>query len=437
MLLLGGISSSARAADGPVANYDYALVGPTPAFIPVLRNDTDTSTAGGQPSTLRIKSVSKPHRGTATIAGSFIVYKPGAFFDDSDFFDYTIVNAAGQEASSSIIIGAWKYVKGTYILNIPPDSGLPNGRVALTVTGPGAYTAAVTLRDSGSIRVWRFSGGTDATGELKLNLGSYGVLALSLSGRGWGNGVQVPAEFRDKAGNIVAQLGLTPPVVYQGLEGKYTLAGNGDQYAGWAVFQIYKSARVTMSGRMSNGKPFSSGAWVTGGADFNFLYKSPAYLVRDRVFIDDNQVAEGRITLRSVTRPEDPDDGSGFMHLVVDGVYENFPIAVSRYTPPAARAPWFSGNNLKIVVARSVYSPPLETTATLVGDRATVTAPLASLIFQRSKSDSTPEGTFRGRLTPPIGTVSGRFSGVMFQKTGKAVGFVEGYRSPAITITPE
>jgi hypothetical protein len=287
------------------------------------------------------------------------------------------------------------------------------------------------------MRVRRFSGATDATGELKLNLGSNGVLALSLSGRGWGNGVQVPAEFRDKAGNTVAQLGLTPPVVYQGYDGKYTLAGNGDQYAGWAVFQIHKSARVTMAGRMSNGMPFSSGAWVTEGADFNFLYNSPAYLLPDRFFMNDDQVTAGRVSLRIATRPEDPDDGSGFMDLGVGGIYEKFPITVSRYTPPAARAPWFSSSNLKIVVARSGQAPLLETTATLVGDRATVTTPLASLIFQRTKSDSVPEGTFRGRLTLPGETLSKRFSGVMFQKTGKAMGFVEAFRSPAITITPE
>jgi hypothetical protein len=250
----------------------------------------------------------------------------------------------------------------------------------------------------------------------------------------------IPAVFRDKTGNTIASLFLKRPVVYDGFDGKYTLAGNGNNYAGWAVFQIAKNARVTIAGRLSNGMPFSAGAHVTDGADFNFFFDRSNTVDESRES-PNGKVISGRVSLNVL--PEAIGTGGGFIDygattLLPDLAYEKFPTTMSRYTPPVTRAPWFPAISLKIVVGRPDRTPILESTASLVGDRATVLAPLESLVFQRAANGSTsPEGTFRGRLTLPGESSSRRFSGVMFQSSGKAVGFVEGYRRPGITITPE
>lgn len=419
---------------GPIAAKDFAFVGPTPAYIHVLKNDRATPSSPPQTG-LRIKSISRqPYKGTLAIKGNTIIYtrvQPGS----NDSFTYEVMNDAGEVAIGEVGINLWSTVFGSWVLNIPPDSGLPHGRVLLNIAKPGAYTASVTLRNS-KIKTRRFSGSTDASGEITLNLGSDGTLTLFVSGQDYGPGDLIPGEFRNTSGETVASLLLSRPVEYDGYHGKYTLAGQGADYGAWAVLQISQSARVDIVGRLSNGMPFSSSAHVTEGNHFNFFYSAPSGSNPGN-----GRVLSGRVVLQST--PELTVFGEGFLDYgsKQPGAklgYGKFPVAVSRYVPPAAGVPFFPNGNVKLSVGREGEAPVLESTATLRGDRGLVTAPFQSLAFQRATGPfPSIGGTFRGLVTLPGEVDAKRFNGVIFQRTGLAIGFIEGYRSPGITITAE
>ena len=84
----------------PIAQNDAATVTDgTSATIPVLANDSDPD---GDP--LTIIAVTAPLHGTATIAGSTIVYTPAIGFSGGDTFRYTIGDGHGGSASANVSV---------------------------------------------------------------------------------------------------------------------------------------------------------------------------------------------------------------------------------------------------------------------------------------------------------------------------------------------
>jgi photosystem II stability/assembly factor-like uncharacterized protein len=71
----------------------------TPVTVGVLGNDTDPYNLP-----LTIESVSQPSRGTATISGDNVIYKPNDYWFGVDSFNYTVTDGFGATASTSVTV---------------------------------------------------------------------------------------------------------------------------------------------------------------------------------------------------------------------------------------------------------------------------------------------------------------------------------------------
>jgi hypothetical protein len=417
----------------PTAADDSALVGPTPAYIPVLRNDTHE---GGQQ--LRITAVGRPSKGTAVINGKNIVYTANAGFRGTDQFSYSISDQNGAAATATVTVRSWDAVKGTHILPIDlPSEGLGFGRVALTVTGPGTYSASGVFGGRfGTFRTAR-SGTLDATGQLTIQIAtSPGAMALTFFiGEGATGGIRATAPFGLE--QVTQEFRTFRQVPAGAFAGRYTLVTSDPSSDGsWSVFHVRSNGAVTISGRLMPGFPFSSAGYVDTAGRFQYFSGN------DALSITSGKVLSGQVALNSTAES----DGQGVLNIGSDFTDIGFRAVetiASRYRAPLAKIPWFtySGDGTVKVLFNRNLQTPLESVAQLGSlDRAVLTAPFGNLLFQRSESAEYSSGTFRGKVTLPGEAAARRFSGVVFQKTNRAVGFVNGNAGDwgvPMSITPQ
>lgn len=401
----------------PVAADDSALVGPTPAYIPVLRNDT---VEGGQQ--LRITTVGRPSKGTAVINGQNIVYTANAGFSGTDRFSYSISDQNGAAATATVTVRSWDAVKGTHILPMDLTSeGLGIGRVVLTVTGPGTYSASAVFGGRfGTFRTAR-SGTLDATGQLTIQIAtSPGAIGLTFFiGEGATGGIRATTPFPPDA--ATQEFRTFRQVPAGAFAGRYTLVASDQSSDGsWAVFHVRRDGAVTITGRVMPGFPFSSAGYLDTGCRFQYFSGNLA------LSIASGEVLSGQVALNSKAES----DGEGVLNIGSDFTdigYRAIDTIASRYRAPLAKVPWFTYSGDGSVKVLFNLLTPLESVAQLGNmDRAVVAAPLGSLFFQRAESTQYSSGTFRGKVTLPGEAAARRFNGVMFQKTNRAVGFVNG-----------
>jgi uncharacterized repeat protein (TIGR03803 family) len=420
----------------PVALGDVALLESGFVFVPVLENDFDPDD-----DLLTVTVTTPPTAGTAEVqSDGRILYTPGAAYDGSDLFTYTITDPEGKSASANVRITSVEpppaVQPGVYngIMNLDPEldgtGDLPRAQFIISVTAGGSFTGVVVAqRKRIPVSGFFLEDGT-AIADVKFSKKQRSVMFLGFRADEPGSllGILVGSEL---------WLGNARPLRESAslVSERFTVLVESDDVTpagyGYAVMRVLPSGLVVAAGRLGDGSRLS---WGTS------LVSAPDDTAQIPVF--DEPVARGVCAgvlaaappaqafagaLRWI-RPAASKPGKPYA-LGFDGLAT---AAVSTFAPAATLEGLldFGGDSSgSIAIGGGPLAAPAGGDFGISGKRTIISAPLRALSFNRKK------GTFKGEVQVDRKTV--KFNGVVNQQGNFGAGqLILGGETSAVVIQP-
>ncbi len=444
----------------------------TPANLPPTAGEAFGSVSGtdaaaiycdfGDPDNepVTITSVSAPSHGTvaigSTVEGADLTYTPGASFETTDEFTYTVTDQHGASATATVrVFNLRQTAPGQYILTIVTETGPLRavGAVGLSVTGTGVFTGAMNLFGVRYPLRGRFS--TDGNFVTEIDRPGAPPLQLSLGQWGGPHGVQIGGMVGGHMINSGSKLAFPENAAEAG---SYTMAlpTNNPEAPlgdGYITGKVSRRGRVVFAGRIGDGQPFSFGTQLRQGGTAD-LFVTAGTAPRDRI--------HGRLQFPDAARSECTGEMIWYKAPRTNGYFQagllsTIQVAGSRLvltdeedeilnysTELAGLAIHFEDLEGKVLLDGSLSGPDEDSlvfdegsllTASPAQARTTVAAPGRTVTMNVNRRTGAFSGTFRnpaeaGRLR--------NFSGVLLQHQNAGSGLLMfGGRTGLVTLAPK